>query len=353
MNLRRKTVLILLCYLLYACSVSAQIGGKYAFESSSLPTNARLTALGGSLISIQDDDIALALINPSLHNARASNQLSINHNFHFAGISFGNVTYGTTLDSLGISVHGSIQYVSYGDFDLSDEIGNINGQFSANEVQILIGAAKQLNERIRLGANIKYLSAGYESYGAAALGLDLGLHYQKPGSNVSWGILLRNIGREINPLVDETKSLPFDLQIGYSRKLAHLPFRFSIIGHQLQKWYIRYDDPDFDTSNTLIGETTEISSFNRNLDNLFRHIIVNGEFLIGKSEQFRLRFGYNHLRKRELRTTSFRSLGGFSFGVGFNIKKIKIDYGIGHYHIAGANNHLSLRLDLGRFFDKV
>lgn len=348
----KKSLLIISFLLIYSLG-HAQIGGRFAFESTSLPTNARLTALGGSLITITDNDLALAQANPALSNNLQNNQLSINHNFHFAGVSYGNVAFGKTLDSLSISTHAAIQYVNYGSFDRSDQIGNINGEFSAGEVGILIGAAKQLNERIRAGVNFKFLSSNYEAFGSIGLGLDIGFQYTRPGSNGAWGLVLRNIGSELTAIVDEKRALPFDLQLGYSNKLTHLPFRFSIIGHNLQKWYIRYDDPDFDVTPSIIGEPEVKGNFSRNLDNLFRHIILNGEFLIGSREQFRLRFGYNHLRKQEMRVASLRSLAGFSFGIGFNIKKIMIDYGISNYHLAGANNHISIRLNMDRIFNKI
>jgi len=158
---------------------------------------------------------------------------------------------------------------------------------------------------------------------------------------------------EISPLVDSRKPLPFDLQLGFSKKLEHLPFRFSIIGHHLQEPYIRYDDPETDITTGIFGDQTFKSSFSKNIDNFFRHIIFNGEFLIGKNENVRLRVGYDHLRNQELKTQTFTTLGGFSFGAGFNIKKIKIDYGVAKYHLAGSVNHISIRYDIGRIFKKI
>lgn len=333
--------------------LTGQIGGQYAFESVSLPFNARLTALGGTQNNIIDSDVILALQNPALSNVEMNNQLSINHNFHLAGISNGTVAFGKSMDSLGVSFHAAINYIDYGDFQASDNIGNVSGSFSAGELGLNVGAGKQINERIRAGVNLKFLSGNYESYNAFAVGMDLGFHYQRPGSMSSWALVLRNIGGELNAVVDDKRSLPLDLQLSFSKRLEHLPFRFTITGHQLQQWYIRYDDPDRDIQVNLLGETQEISGFSRNLDNLFRHLIFSGEFLIGSREQFRMRFAYNHLRKQEMRLTDFRSLAGFSFGLGFNIKKIKFDYGVGYYHLAGATNHLSLRLNMDRIFNKI
>ena len=353
MSLRIAVLFVLLIIGLAGENAQGQIGGRHAFESLSLPPNARVSALGGSLISVKDDDISLAQHNPALLDSAMHHQFAINHNFHFAGTQFGNIAFGKHLADKQTTIHAAFLYMDYGTFDLTDEIGNINGEFTAGEYGLVLGAARQLNERIRGGINIKTLFANYESYGSAAIGLDLGIYYTAPGSNTSWGIVMQNIGGEFNAVVDDKRSLPFDLQIGMSRRLEHLPFRFSIIAHQMQRWYIRYDDPDADNTSDVFGNVTEKSAFSKSVDNFFRHFIFNGEFLIGKAEQFRLRFGYNHLRKQELKVSTFRSLAGFSLGVGFNIKKIKIDYGVGYYHISGANNHLSLRMNMDRIFTKI
>lgn len=351
MNKTLFNFLFLFFLVLEICT--AQIGGRHAFVSSSLPTNARVTALGGALISIKDNDVALAQMNPALADSIMHNQISLNHNFHFAGISHGNLALGRYIPRWGMLTHFALQYVNYGSFDATDQFGNVNGDFSANEIAFVVGTAKQLNERIRVGANLKFLTAAYESENALGMGLDLGVYYARPGSQSSWGLVLKNVGGELEPLVNSRRGLPFDLQIGTSRKLKHLPFRFSVIGHHLQNWYIRYDDPETDIQTSIFGDITEKSAFSRNFDNFFRHIIINGEFLIGKREQFRLRFGYDHLRRQELKVASYRSLGGFAFGFGINIKKFKLDYGIGNYHLAGAVNHLSLRYNLGKMFTKI
>ena len=343
---------LIACLLLSCLALEAQIGGRYAFTGASLPTNARVTALGGSVINILDDDVALAQQNPAVTDSSMHNQLSFNHNFHLAGISNGNVSYGRYLEKWGIAAHAALQYFNFGDFTRADEFGTTSGEFSAGEVGLTVGVGKQVNERIRAGINFKILSGSYEAYNNIGVGFDLGLHYTK-NARTSWAVVLRNIGGELSPIVDERRSLPIDLQIGYSKRLEHLPFRFSIIGHNLQEPYIRFDDPEFDLSTDISGNTVEVSSFTRNVDNFFRHIIFNGEFLLGKNEGFRLRFGYDHLRRRELRVSNLQSLGGFSFGFGFNIKKIKIDYGRGVYHLAGGVNHLSIRYNIGTIFNKI
>jgi hypothetical protein len=86
------------------------------------------------------------------------------------------------------------------------------------------------------------------------------------------------------------------------------------------------------------------------LDNLFRHLIFNGEFLFGATENFRIRLGYNHLRKSELSVRNYRSLAGFTAGMGVKVSRFRIDAGYGAYHLAGGVFHLGIGTNLKEFF---
>ncbi len=345
--------LIFTFLLLNSISLTGQIGGRYTYEFLGNPQSARLTALGGSLITIADTDISLAASNPALLSDTSHNQITINHNFAFADGSNGYLGYARNIDKLGINAHIGISYVSFGEFTAADELGNDQGTFKGGETALMIGASKRLNERITVGANLKGVFGSLETYSSTGIGADIGLLYTKPGSNFSLAFVAKNIGTELSSYGNERASLPLDIQIGVSQKLQHLPFRFTIIAHQLQKWGIRYDDPNAIESETLFGEPApETSEFNNGLDNFFRHFIFNGEFLLGKTQGLKLRVGYNHLRRKELSLSNFRSLAGFSAGFGLRIKGINIDYGLGYFHLAGTANHLSIRTNMSRFFRK-
>ena len=350
---KRLSSLLFTLILIGTSNLSAQIGGRYTYEFLGNPQSARLTALGGSLITIADQDITLASANPALLSDTSHNQITFNHNFAFADGSNGYLGYARNLEKLDINAHVGISYTSFGEFTAADELGNDQGTFTGGETAITLGASKKLNERITVGANIKGVFGSLETYSSFGIGADLGLLYQKPGSNHSIAFVAKNIGGELSAYGDESASLPLDIQIGYSQKLQHLPFRFTIIAHQLQRWGIRYDDPNVVQTESLFGEEPEEpSAFNNELDNFFRHFIFSGEFLLGKTQGFKLRFGYNHLRRKELSLSNFRSLAGFSAGFGLRIKGINIDYGLGYFHLAGAANHLSIQTNLNRFFRK-
>jgi hypothetical protein len=329
-------------------------GGKNAYEFLNLPATARLTALGGHLISVQDEDVSLAISNPASLSKKTHNRIAFSQNFHFADINNGSVSYGRHLQKWDINAHAAIQYVSYGDFIGANEFGIKDGTtFNAGETAVVLGASKQVLERLTLGANIKNVFSNLESYSSYGIGVDLGLNYANDSSRFTATFLVKNIGYEMTTYTGTRSGFPLDVQIGISKRLKHLPFRFSFIAHNLQTGNVRYDDPNRRDDVDIFGQPIKVNKFANAVDNIARHLIVNGEFLLGKSQNLRLRLGYNHQRRRELSIPNLRSLAGFGLGFGVKISYFKLDYGVGYHHLAGATNHITISTDLGKFSKKI
>jgi hypothetical protein len=331
----------------------AQIGGKSAYEFLNLPSSPRLTALGGHLIGVMDEDISLTLSNPASLNVKMHNRLAFTHNFHFADIQNGYVGYGRHINKWNLNTHAGVQYINYGDFNYADYLGNKQDQFSVRETAFIVGASKKIAERFSAGANLKTIFSNPESYSSFGVAADFGINYQNDSSQFTVSLVIKNIGYEFTTYNGTRFGMPFDVQIGISKKLKYLPFRFSVIAHQLHRANARYDDPTKQSDTDIFGEPINKSSSSLAVDNVFRHLIFNGEFLLGKNQNLRLRAGYNHLRRKELSITNFRSFAGFSLGVGIKINAFKLDYGVGYHHLAGATNHIGISTDLGSFFSKT
>ena len=329
--------------------IIGQIGGKYTFQFLNTPHSARTTALGSSQIATKDRDIILGLQSPSLLNPSMHRSLAINHSFHLADISFGNAAFGLHIDKWDLSTMMAINYISYGNFIRADEFANVNGEFSGGDIAFTLGVAKKWNERISTGINLKWAQSSLDVYNSSGLGLDVGVTYENPDKNTITTLVLRNIGAQFSSYDQSREAFPLDIQIGTSRRLKYLPLRISFILHNLNNWNLRSDGLD-DTDPIFIDQPeSESSAFGRSIDNFFHHMIINGEFLIGKNEVFRMRFGYNHQLKKELAVSAFRSLNGLSIGFGFKIKRIAFDYGFGSYHLAGGMNHISLSTNLSEW----
>jgi hypothetical protein len=327
-------------------------GGQYVFQTLGMSTGARLTALGGTQIAVKDDDLVFAAANPAALNPSMSGRMTFNHNFYLSDIQHGYAAYAQQLPKWGFTVHGALQYLDFGDLKRADEFGNVQGEVKAAEQQFMVGAAKPLSEKVSLGLNVRLGNSVLDTYRSTALSADAGLLYADSARRFTAAIVLKNAGTQISTYGDTRESLPFDVQIGLTKRLKHLPFRLGVVLHHLHDWDIRYNDPNADDDDVLLfGEEQQTENkLNTEIDNFFRHLIFNGEFLLGKNEVFRVRVGYNHLRKRELSVRNYRSLAGFSGGVGVKIKRFRIDVGFATYHLAGGVLHLGVGTNLRDFF---
>lgn len=332
---------------------NAQItGGQHVFQFLSLPASARITALGSAQVAVQDDDPVFAAANPAALNPLMNGHVTFNHNFYLSDIQHGYVAYAQTLEKIGFTVQGALQYMKYGDIQRADEFGNVIGKVKAGETAFTIGGARPLTARITLGLNLRFAVSTLDVYQSSALLADAGLMYADTAHKFTMGLVLRNAGTQIATYADTRESLPFDIQIGLTKRLSHLPFRFGVVAHHLQTWNIRYNDPNLKDDTVLFfGDTPpKENKFGDEVDNLFRHLVFNGEFLLGRNEGFRLRIGYNHLRKRELTVNNYRSLAGFSGGVGVKINRFRVDFGYASYHLGGGAVHLGIGTNLRDFF---
>jgi hypothetical protein len=195
------------------------------------------------------------------------------------------------------------------------------------------------------------ISSQLDSYTSLGFTTDLAAMYIDTAKSINISLVFRNVGAQVETYRDANfEPLPFDIQIGISKKLRYLPFRFSVIYHHLDRWNVIYDDPSRENNTISFGDIdTERSPTSIWIDNFFRHLIFNGEFLLGKKENFRLRLGYNHYMRKELSVENFRSLAGFSFGAGVKINRFRLDYGRTNYHLAGGINHLSISTNFREF----
>lgn len=343
---------ILLFMGLVLTSHAQRLGGQRVFEFLNLSPSARITALGGQLLAVRDSDLASASENPALLNPEMDKQLSFNYNFLAADIGSGYAAYAQHIKKLDMTFYGGVQFVDYGTFDQTDEFGQNLGTFEAAEYAINVGASRQLYENLAVGANLKFITSQLESFNSTGLAIDLGAYYRDTSSNFSAAFVIRNAGLTLSSFRENNReSLPFEINLGIAQKLKHLPFRLTVNYRNLDQWNILFDDPNVVDEGPLLGdiESSERGRFEVNVDNFFRHLTFGGEFLFGKKENFRLRVGYNHRRRAELRVAEFRSLAGFSFGVGMKVSKFRIEYGRGIYHLAGGVNHLSISTSINEF----
>lgn len=338
----------------------AQVGGNSVYEFMNMPASSRITATGGNLITVYDNDLSLAYHNPALLNPSMHNRVVASTNINFAGVKHGYFGYARDYENLA-TFQAGLQFVSYGKFDGNDERGISTGEFSAGEFLLNVGAGKAINENYSFGGNVKLIYSQLESYTSIGGALDMAAAYSDSSRSFTTTLLIKNIGFQFTPYHDNMREpLPLDIQIGFSKRLKYIPFRISVVYHNLQKWDIRYDDPNIrDEDNIFQTDTSGSDDAGNNrseavgnfFDNFARHLVIGGELYIKKV--FRLSFGYNHQRRAELRPTVKKGLAGLSFGFGINIKQFSFDFARARYHGRAATNQITVSVDIQQFKNRT
>jgi hypothetical protein len=349
----RKSLYHLIIFLLIIPIFSfaqSESGTSYAFLN--LPFNAREIALGGNFQSIRDNDIGLSLGNPSLISPAMNNQIQFNIVDYFAGINYGSASYGKEIQKLGSFV-ASIQFIDYGKFDYADETGVRQGEFSANDYALNIGWSRALDSTFYIGANLKGLYSAYETYHSFGLAVDVAATYVLPTRKISASIIFRNVGTQIKTYTPNIREkLPFEIQAAFSKSLAHLPLRISILFTNLQKWDISYSSV-FDQQNTAFANTETTSQPSKTdafSDKLMRHIVLGAE--LNPLKSLSLRIGYNYLKRKEMTIPTRLSTVGFSWGFGLNIYKFRINYARNTQYLSSSPNYLSISTNLDQLVGK-
>jgi len=329
--------------LIFSIQSFAQSGGQTTYKFLSLTNSARVAALGSNFLTIHDNDLSLALANPSLISPMMANTLSLNFNNYFEGTNSGFASYGFNLNKLG-SFAGTMQYYSYGKSDNTNEYGETSGQFSAGEYAFNLGWGRMLDSVFSIGANFKAIYSGLDIYNSFGLAVDVAGSYI-PNESFCASLVFRNIGRQITAYTSQgVEPLPFEIQAGISKKLAHVPFRYSILLQHLEKWDLTYTDPNAPVD-PFTGEVTQQSGIDEFASNVMRHIVIGGEFIPAKFLSIRL--GYNYLRRQEMKVVSRPGTVGFSWGIGLKVSKFSFSYSRAAYSLAGSPNFISVSTNLG------
>lgn len=320
-------VVILLCL---KFNTYAQLGGSQSFAFVNIDPTGRTAALGASTMADFKNDLGVGYHNPSGLNKTMDNRAMLSYNNYLTDINSGFGGFVKHFDSFG-TVSGSITYTDYGHFDETDETGKIVGQFWAQDYVFQFGYGNiwERDTHFTYGANVKFLYSVYERYIATAFAVDLAGAYHRPESKFHASLLIRNLGYNTIPYVTELVDLPFDIQLGISKKLQHNPLKMTIVGHNLQRFDISYVNVNSRNKNIDL-ETGQVRNETVPFgDKVMRHFNFGAELVF--TDNFQLRGGYNHMRRKELAPETAKGAAGFSWGLGIGIKKFTLDYAMVTY----------------------
>jgi hypothetical protein len=351
-HILRTTTLFFCLYGLFIIHASAQIGGNGTYKFLGYTNSARIAGMGGNFLAINDNDLTLAQANPSLITPEMNNNLALSYVNNPGGINYGFVAFAHNFSKVGCFV-ASLQFMNEGKFTGADPAGNLTGDFYASEYALNIGWGRRLSPLFSIGASGKLIYSKLETYHSFGIAVDVSGTYTSKDQSFTASLVGRNIGTQLVPyLPGQYQPLPFELQIGLSQKLKHIPLRFSQLLTNLQKWDLTYLDPSdpANTADPITGQVKEKSGAGKFADGLMRHIVLGAELTIAKV--LAIRIGYNYQRRQELKLSGAAGLTGFSAGAGLRVKMFNLSYTRGSYTAGIARNYITIGVNLQEFVKK-
>ena len=225
----------------------------------------------------------------------------------------------------------------------ADAAGNMLGQFRPTDWVMQLSASRTYMEKWNYGATLKFISSNYGQYRSNGMAVDVGVLYHDTATLFSASLVAKNMGFQLKQYSgSDPGDLPFDLQVGITKRLLHAPLSFSITAHHLHQFDITYNDTTFNNEN---GFDNPSGGF----DKFFRHFVFATTVYFG--DRIEAQLGYNHLRRKELNIGEVKNgLNGFSIGVGVLLNKLTIRYARSNYQNNTGYNQFGLNIKLNEYF---
>ena len=316
--------------------------GKSSYDFLNIPISSHANALGGNNISIIEEDVTMATQNPALLGQEMDMQLNLNYMRYVAGINIAGATFSKATGERGAWGVG-IQYFGYGEMKQTENNGVIIGTFSPKDIILNGMFSYDINDRLRGGINGKFVYSNYEQYSALALCVDMGINYYNPETELSLSAVIKNAGGQLKRFNNKFEKMPWDIQLGLSKTLAHAPFRFSATAQYLTHWKLPYTKKS-DQMNGTDGELKEKNNF---ASNLFRHLIFAADYI--PSQNLYIALGYNYKTRTDMKSYKRNFLSGFSLGAGFRVKMFAVGASYTQHHIGGSTFMVNLTTNVSEF----
>jgi hypothetical protein len=294
-------------------------GGESAFNFLRLPYSSRVAALGGSNISVIDDDLSLSMHNPALLINATDKTLDLSFMTYMSGSKVAGAAFNKTFGERSAGAVAA-RYVDYGKFDGYTPDNIFTGTFRAMDIELDFIYCYLLSERWSGGVAGKFIYSQYESLNSLAIGVDLGLNYYDPDNDFSASLTFKNLGGQVMTFEEKHEIMPIDIQLGLTKRLAHAPILLSATLTDLHRWKSTHFY-NADGSKDNFGEL------------LLKHITLGADILIG--DNFYASVGYNYRTSRELSTG--KGLAGFSLGAGLHINKVKFSASYSKLHVSSSS----------------
>lgn len=304
----KKALTVLLMMMSLPCFAQNDSQTEYNFLR--LPASAHAAALGGDNVTVIDDDEALIFNNPALLSSVSDKTINFNYMNYMSGSNALSASFDRAVgDRATWAV--SAQLLDYGKMKEVDEQNVQTGEFSAKDIALTGYFSYLLTDRVAGGIAAKFITSHIGDYNAIAVGVDLGLNYYDPDREWSVSLVFKNLGGELKAYDETYGKLPFDIQLGVSKRFVNTPFR-------VHATLVDLNHPQY---------------------KFFNHVVLGADFLLGES--FWIGGGYNFRRADEMKVSSSdgdSSHGaGLSLGAGLTLERFKVGVAYGKYHVSSSS----------------
>jgi hypothetical protein len=320
-----KYISLLFLLFILPVAVFCQEGDKgYVFLR--FPAVSRISALGGYSVSMAEVEPALAFHNPALLGGEMDMTLNVNYMNYMSDVNVGNAIFTKafrTQSSWGIG--GT--YVNYGSMKEMTANDEYLGVFTIQDIGLYGFYAYDLSDRWRGGLSLKMLYSSLADYSSFGLAVDAGLSYFVAETDFSFGFALKNIGAQLKSYHNDRQEIPWDIQMGFTQRLAHAPLRISVTGIYLNKWKLNYVDDTIEKSDHFFKT-------------LMKHLVFGVEFL--PTRNFWLGIGLNPKTMMDMRLNEGNGLRGFSIGGGVKVSRFNVGASVAQYHPSATSVMVSV-----------
>jgi hypothetical protein len=319
------------------------LGGEAVFTFLREANGPELNALGGVNLTNDENDLSLAFMQPSLLRDSMHLQMVANFNSLYAGVDDYNWMLAYHHPGLNMNFALGATYVDYGTITQTDPSGNILGDFRPHDYVVQGTVAGKYLERWYYGFTFKYIGSDLGIYRSNGIAADVGLNYQIADKGWQIGLAAVNMGAQLKTYNGANKEeLPFDLQVGISKRLLKAPLQFSLTFDHLHEWNLGYSDSAFNAST---GANPK-EGFGQHL---LQHMIFAAQLYA--SRYIEVTLGYNYLLRQELSLNGEpNGLTGVSFGVGVLLPSFSFRYTRTGYQSNTGNNQIGVNLPLDKYF---
>ena len=304
-----KKNVILAFFVLFSYEIRAQ-ESETVYNFLRLPVSAHAAALGGDNITIDDDDPTMVFHNPALVSNVSDRSLNLNYMTYMEGVKVASASFVKALRNRATWAVEA-QYVDYGSMKQTTAENEVIGKVSAKDIAVGGTFTYALSNKIAGGVTAKFVSSSLAGFNSIGMAVDLGLNYLNPELGLSVSAVARNLGGQLKAYEDDFEKLPFDLQLGVSKRLGESPLRFSVTMTRLHDWD----------------------------DKFVNHLVFGAEAFL--ADNIWIGGGLNPRRSDEMKIsdgeTESSHGAGLSFGGGLQLERLKLQLDYVKYHVSESS----------------